>query len=138
MKALHALVQATIHTARTIPKDDLPALADAVLRLLDQQGFSSKRTLFLRLLRRSLAKENTTLTLTLVTTSGNAGTHAASIASSVHHATGKPVELQESADPALLGGALIAYGDERFDASLRGAIHTLHQHLSSPLSYDTQ
>ncbi|MBI2117462.1 hypothetical protein HYT95_01050 [Candidatus Peregrinibacteria bacterium] len=34
MKILQALAQATIETARTIPKKDLPALADAVLRLL--------------------------------------------------------------------------------------------------------
>lgn len=138
MKILDVLAQATIEAARTTPKKDLPALADAVLRLMERKGLSQKRAIFLRLLRRTLAKENTTLPLTLTTPSGDAGKHGESIASFIHLALGKPVELQESVDPTLLGGALLAYSDERFDASLRGALHSLHTHLSSPLPYDTQ
>ncbi len=138
MRILEALTQATIATAGTLPKKDLPALADAVLRLLEQKGLFQKRATFLRLLRRSLAKENIPLPITLVTPSGNVGKHGASIASFVHLALGKPVEMQESADPTLLGGALLAYRDERFDASLRGTLTALHRHLSSPLPYDAQ
>ncbi|OGJ58126.1 hypothetical protein A3H22_00165 [Candidatus Peribacteria bacterium RIFCSPLOWO2_12_FULL_55_15] len=138
MRTLDALAQATIEIGRTIPKKDLHALADAVLRLLDQKGLPQKRAIFLRLLRRSLVKDITTLSLTLVTPSGNAGRHAESIASFVHLALGKPVELQESADKGLLGGALLAYNDERFDASIRGSLAVLHRHLSSPLPYDTE
>lgn len=138
MKILHVLAQATIEAARTTPKKDFPALADAILHLLDQKGLFQKRVVFLHLLRRALAKENATLPLTLTTPSGNAGKHGESIASFVHLALGKPVELQESVDPTLLGGALLAYRDERFDASLRGALHSLHMHLSSPLSYDAE
>ena len=139
MKAfLQAFALAVVEKARTLPKSDLPALADAVFRLLEQRGFSSKRTLFFHLLQHTLAHENVTLPLSLVTPSGNAGKHAESIASFVHLALGKPVDLQESADPTLLGGALLAYRDERFDASLRGSLALLHKHLSSPLPYDAQ
>ena len=138
MKLLQVLAQAVVEKAGTLPKADLSALADAVLRLLDRHGFSSKRLLFLRLLRRTLARENLTLPLTLTTTSGNAGKHGASIASFVHLALGKPVELKELADPTLLGGTLLAYRDERFDASLRGSLTLLGKHLSSPLPYDAQ
>lgn len=138
MKTLQALATATIDTARALPQENLPALADAALRLLEQKGLAPKCTTFLRLLRRILRKEKTALLLTLATPSGNAGPHRESIASLTHAATGKPVELQESVDPTLLGGALIAYSDERFDASLRGSLTALHRHLSSPLSYDPQ
>lgn len=138
MKILQAITQATVDVADTTPQKDLPALADAVLRLLDRCGLSHKRAVFFRLLRRTLTKEKAALPLALVTASGDAGTHGASIASLVHQTLRKPVELEESANPALLGGALIAYGDERFDASLRGSLTSLHRHLSSPLSYDPQ
>lgn len=138
MRILEALARATIEIGRTVPKKDLPALADAVLRLLDQKGLSQKRVIFLRLLRRALAKDKTTLSLTLQTPSGNAGKHGESIASFVHLALGKPVDMQESANPILLGGALLAYRDDRFDASLRGSLALLHKHLSSPLPYDAE
>lgn len=138
MNTLQALATATVDIARPLPQEDLPALADAALRLLEHNGLAPKRTTFLHLFRRIMRKEKTTLPLTLATASGNAGPHRESIASLTHAATGKLVELQESVDPTLLGGALIAYGDERFDASLRGALGSLHHHLSSPLSYDSQ
>lgn len=138
MNTLQALATATVDIARPLPQEDLPALADAALRLLEHHGLAPKCTTFLRLLHRILRKEKTALPLTLATPSGNAGPHRESIASLTRTATGKPVELQESVDPTLLGGALIAYGDERFDASLRGSLTSLHRHLSSPLSYDSQ
>lgn len=138
MRPLDTLAQATLDTAQTLPEKDLPALADALLRLLAQKGLSSKSNLFLRLLRRTLARENRLLPLTLTTPSGDAGKHGASLASFVHLALGKPVELHETMNPTLLGGARLAYRDERFDASLRGALHSLSTHLSSPLPYDPQ
>jgi len=138
MKHLQALAQAALDVAHSLPKGDLPALADAVLRLLDQKGLSQKRTLFIRILRRMLAKENITIPLTLQTPSGSAGKHTESIASFLRLSLGKPVEVHESADAHLLGGALLAYRDERFDASLRSTLAALSRHLSSPLSYDAQ
>lgn len=138
MRILQALAQATADTARTIPKKDLPALVDAILRLLDQKGLSSKKVSFLQSLKRTIVKERAVLPLSLTTTSGTAGTHAESIASFVHLSLGKPVEINESADPHLLGGALLAYNDERFDASIRGSLAVLRHHLSSPLPYDAQ
>lgn len=138
MRILPALAQATLDTARTIPVKDLPALADAALRLLDQQGLSAKKTLFLRFVQRAVVRDNPMLPLSLATPSGSAGKHAESIASFLRLSLGKPVDIRESADAHLLGGALLAYRDERFDASLRGSLSSLHRHLSSPLPYDAQ
>ncbi len=138
MKFLPALALATLATARTIPKKDLPALADAAFRLLDRHGFSSQKMTFHRLVQRAVLREDIVLPLSIQTPSGSAGKHAESIASFLRLSIGKPVEVRESADAHLLGGALLAYRDERFDASLRGAITSLHRHLSSPLPYDAQ
>lgn len=138
MSILPALAQATLATARTIPKTDFPALADAALRLLDQHGLSAKKNLFHRLVMRAAAREDAVLPLSIATPSGSAGKHAESIASFLRLSLGKPVDVRESADAHLLGGALLAYCDERFDASLRGTLTTLHRRLSSPLPYDAQ
>lgn len=138
MILLSAIAQATVDTARTIPKKNLPALADAALRLLDHHGLSNKKTLFHRLVRRAVASEDALLPLSISTPSGSAGKHAESIASFIRLSLGKPVDIRESADAHLLGGALLAYRDERFDASLRGTLTALHRHLSSPLPYDAQ
>lgn len=138
MSILPALALATLATARTIPTKDLPALADAALRLLDQHGLSAQKILFHRLVKRALVREDAVLPLSIATPSGSAGKHAESIASFIRLSLGKPVEISESADAHLLGGALLAYHDERFDASLRGALTALHRRLSSPLHYDAQ
>lgn len=138
MTLLSAIAQATIDTARTVPKKDLSVLADAALRLLDRHGLSAKKLLFRRIVERAAAREVSVLPLSITTPSGSAGKHAESIASFLRLSLGKPVDLRESADARLLGGALLAYHDERFDASLRGTLASLHGHLSSPLPHDTQ
>lgn len=138
MSILPALVQATLDTARTIPIKDLPALADAALRLLDQHGLFAKKTLFHHLVQRAVVREDAMLPLSIATPSGSSGKHAESIASFLRLSLGKPVEIHELADAHLLGGALLAYRDERFDASLRGTLTALHRHLSSPLACDAQ
>lgn len=138
MRILPALAQATLDTARTIPTKDLPVLVDAALRLLDRHGLSAKKILFHRLVMRAAAREDAVLPLSIATPSGSAGKHAESIASFLRLSIGKPVDVRESADAHLLGGALLAYRDERFDASLRGSLSSLHRHLSSPLPYDAQ
>lgn len=138
MNILPALVQATLDTARTIPKKDLPALADAAFRLLDRHSLSAQKMLFHRLVKRAVLREDAVLPLAIATPSGSVGKHAESIASFFRLSLGKPVEVHESADVHLLGGALLAYRDERFDASLRGALTSLHRHLSSSLPYDAQ
>lgn len=131
---LHALAQATLDLAETLPEKDLPELADAVLRLLAQERLSRKGALFLHLLRRACANGNRPLPVSLVTHSGHAGTHGESLAAFLHLSLGKPVTMEESAEPNLIGGALLSYHNERFDASLRGTLSALERHLLVPSS----
>ncbi len=46
--------------------------------------------------------------------------------------TGSPVELQVSIDPALLSGVLVDIGDLRVDATARGRLDALREHLLTP------
>ncbi len=45
--------------------------------------------------------------------------------------TGNPVELQVSIDPSLLSGVLVDVGDLRVDATARGRLDALREHLAS-------
>jgi F-type H+-transporting ATPase subunit delta len=51
----------------------------------------------------------------------------AALAAAFMKKTGRPVELRESVDPALLAGAVAALGSEIFDASLPGLIGALEK-----------
>ena len=51
----------------------------------------------------------------------------ASLAAAFMKKTGRPVELRESVDPALLAGAVASLGSEIYDASLPGLIGALEK-----------
>lgn len=46
--------------------------------------------------------------------------------------TGVPVELQITVDPALLGGVVVNVGDLQVDASVRGRLEVLREHMAAP------
>jgi F-type H+-transporting ATPase subunit delta len=53
---------------------------------------------------------------------------------------GRPVELEVATDPDLLGGALVEVGDLRIDATARGRLDALREHLrgsATARAYDT-
>lgn len=51
------------------------------------------------------------------------------LSEAMEHLTGRPVELQISEDPSLLGGAVVHIGDLLVDASARHRLEQLHEHL---------
>ena len=48
--------------------------------------------------------------------------------------TGKQVEIEESVEPGLLGGAVIRIGDRLIDGSTRGRLRRLRDELAKPLA----
>jgi len=63
------------------------------------------------------------------------------LTASLHSLVGSPVELEVAADETLLGGVLVEVGDLRVDATIRGRLDALRDHLTSdrPMerSFDT-
>lgn len=114
---------------------DCEALADATVRYLQSCG-CTRRDLraFLGVLRRELRKKGMGLTVQLTTPTGECGTYRETLKRALEQALRYTPELKERKDSSLLGGAILAYGDERFDASLRGALAQLGRDLLMPIS----
>lgn len=49
----------------------------------------------------------------------------------VREAAGAPVEVLWTADPALVAGAVIRYGDTLLDASVKGKLERIKRHLTA-------
>jgi F-type H+-transporting ATPase subunit delta len=52
------------------------------------------------------------------------------LVSSLTRLTGRPVEMQVTVDPSLLAGVVLEVGDLRVDASARGRLQALREHMS--------
>lgn len=107
MKATaHDMVKALLEYSKTVP--------------------GGKGEEFLRDVQRELAKEigehENTVHVEIVTPSGDAGALKEKVTQMLQQKTGRPVEITERADPAMIGGAMINFGDEQIDLSVRGAL----------------
>lgn len=63
-----------------------------------------------------------TIHVTIVTPSGDAGSLRESVASMLRQKFNRSVDVTERKDPSLIGGAIITFGDEQIDMSVRGAL----------------
>ena len=108
---------------------EIVAACDGALHFLQEHGFSrTTLRLFPRAVRRELRSQ--AIPSCITTPRGEGGPAKARILSALTGALGTEVELSEEVDPALLGGATLAVGDERLDRSLRGALRQLECHLT--------
>jgi F-type H+-transporting ATPase subunit delta len=124
-----AIARALIETCQSLSENEYSALIDASLLLLESSGNAKAIRIFPRIVRDQLGKRG--MILAEVTTPAPESTEwNASFAATLEKSLGKSVELSATLDPTLLGGALLQLGDERFDASLRGALDVMHQHLA--------
>ncbi|MDD4318750.1 MAG: F0F1 ATP synthase subunit delta [Candidatus Peribacteraceae bacterium] len=126
---------AFLETCKSLPESEHAAVADAVTDILRRHGLGKHVRTFPRLVRDLLEKREGIVAARLVTVTGDAGAAKEEILAALEHSLRKKVLLREDKDPSLLGGALLAVGDERFDASVRGALtHLRHQLTLSPAS----
>jgi F-type H+-transporting ATPase subunit delta len=105
--------------------DIVRAGVEAAIAKLKSEGFPSDPVSVHRLFMKALEEKLDAVIAELVTPSGNAGPLKEKIAESLEKALGKKVLLEEKADPSLLGGAIVRYGDVRLDMSVQGALSTL-------------
>lgn len=79
--------------------------------------------------------EKSVLAVTIVTPSGQSGPFRTEVERLIAEKTHHPVQITELADPSILGGVILTFGDEQVDMSVRASLsqaaHAIAgQHLS--------
>lgn len=104
-------------------------IVQAVLALCKEHGGKP----LLREVAEGLERElggSGTLPVLLITPSGDAGELTKKITDLLEKKFDRPVALMLKADPAMIGGVVVQFGDERVDLSVRGALEQLEKNLS--------
>ena len=127
------IAQALVECARAELLPDLPGLCDAALQLMAKRGHEGAFRSFPRLVERALLRDVSVMRACLHTPDGAAGVHAEHMKKRVESALHKRVEMEEEAAPRLLGGGMLAVGDERFDGSLAAGLRAMERRLLEPL-----
>lgn len=105
-------------------KADVSEIMRALLELSSEHTDSTQ---FLREVRDALTKhvgtEESVMHVTITTPDGNAGELMQTVADFMKQKFNKEVSIVESKDPSLIGGAVVTFGDEQIDMSVRSALN---------------
>ncbi len=127
------IAQALVEISKVLPPEDRAAACDAALKLLEKTRDNDLRSFPGRVLA-ALEAQDGILFASVTTPTGSLGDQRASLQASLEKAFGRPVQIEELADPALIGGLVLRIGDELFDASVRGGIEAMTLALLLPLT----
>lgn len=128
-----SIARAFAETAKTLPESEIPALAQAAAHLLVEHGLFKDAHIFPRLVAREWAKGDGAVQVRIVTTGKDSAMFRKEVVQRVEQAFKRPCHVEEHVDPSLLGGVLLQVGDERYDATLRGALAEIASRLSEPI-----
>ena len=107
------------------------AAIDAAVEELKKRGYEQEAMHAPRLFRDALKELEQTLTVTLITPTGDAGPLKKTVTDMLKKKLGKEVEVEEQADASIIGGAILQFGDERIDLSVRGSLQDLERQLTT-------
>lgn len=116
------------------PRQDIAAACDAALEFLTRQGcppaaFGKLVPLVAKELRR---RGDTALLRTARPIAAEQEKH---ITAALVQSLGKPVELTKKEESSLIGGAVLEVRDDRIDASVRGILDDLQEHMTLQSSF---
>lgn len=117
-------------TAQHIAEQAVAAAFD----MLKANGLESEAKRLPELLKKAADARSESLVATITTPNGDAGPLKDVIRDVLEKKTGKKIEIAEKADPSLVGGVLIQYGDERIDMSVLRSLERARTELSSTSS----
>lgn len=109
--------------------DIAKAAVESAFEALKAHGLESERTALARALAAEAKAQGGSLTARIITPDGKSGAVKAALEVQLRQKFGVPVPVLDEADPGILGGAIIEYGDERIDMSLRGELEAAAQQL---------
>ena len=107
------------------------AAVDAAIHMLKQQGMEQQISQLPKYLLEAAEAQTGANTAILITPSGNAGSLAKAAAETLKQRYGRTIAIVEKADPSLIGGAILQFGDDRIDVSLKGALKAAQTTLAS-------
>ncbi len=114
------------------PSLDLARAAIAALtEALQKEGQSSSPEEVLRLVTQAAEDAAGTLTVTIASPTGEAGALIPAITAAIEKKTGKKVQIREVKDASIIGGAVVSYGDERIDLSVKRSLEDAEMLLST-------
>ena len=109
------------------------AAVAALTEALEREGMSVSPQELLVLLSHAVEEHTRVLPVTIVTPTGKAGSIAEIVSQALERKTGKRVTITQRADPAIIGGAVILYGDKRIDCSMQRTLEDAETILASTL-----
>ena len=134
-KQSRILARSVIEICKDLPAEKHGEVIDAALAYLHAHHLSREVKMFPRILKAALEESTGTLSARMHSSSGKVEEkERAALLSALESSLKRKVDLTEHADQSLLGGALLEVGDERFDASLSGALREYAALLHAPLS----
>jgi len=104
---------------------------DSAFELLEANGMTDQAGDLPELLCEAAKKRGETITAIITTPTGDSGPLKEKIRAELAKKYGKPIRVLERKDEALLGGAVVEYGDERVDVSVRYALDKAKTELST-------
>lgn len=128
-----SLARAFVETGRTLPEAEIPALADAAAHILIEQGLFRDAHIFPRMVEREWFKRDGAVQVKITTSGKETSAFKKEVGHAVEQALKRSCFVEEHADPSVLGGVLLQVGDERYDATLRGALSDLSAKLTAPI-----
>lgn len=134
MKITSSIIARTlVDAADTQDVSALPELCDAALVILRKRcPYVPLRTFFVQVER--LVRRRQGDRIAILSTPKGSSPQAGDVLSALKAALGKPVSLEEVANPDLIGGAVILLGELRIDRSVRRALADLHAVCMEPIA----
>lgn len=132
LKRAKAITRALVDLLVERAEKDHGAILETTLHYMEEHGLPREICHLPQLLKEAWYQRAKERTATVLTPSGNLGEERNTLASTLEKIVGKKIIFEEDRAPALLGGAVLAIGDERLDGSLRGALTKIGATLAAP------
>jgi F0F1-type ATP synthase delta subunit len=129
------IARAIVEICKDLPAEKHAEVLDAALFVMHTRHLSREVKMFPRVLKQALEESAKTASGSLLTATGSLDdAEKEKIVTALEEALKRSVHLSLLGDASVLGGVLLSIGDERFDATLRGALEQCRTFLQAPIS----
>ena len=128
------MARAVVDVARLQPGETYAELSEAATWLLQRSGLLKESRKFLSLVDRLWQKQEGVTHVKITTPGGEPEVFKKQLVSILETSLNRRCLMEEVKDPKIIGGLMLAVGDERFDCTLRTAMNELGSQLAAPVT----